>query len=93
VDEVLTRYLADTGLAARVDQATVVPEWRSIVGDQIAAVTVPHAVAQDGTLFVAVTTSAWMTELSLMEPELLRVLNARTGGAVIQRIRYQLMRG
>lgn len=92
VDEALTSYLERAGIAARVDQATVVPEWRTLVGDQIAAVTSPHAIAQDGTLFVAVTTNAWMTELSLMEPELLRVLNAKAGRTPITRIRWQLMR-
>ena len=92
MDEALTSFLERSGLAARVDQASVVPEWRSLVGDQIATVTVPHAIAQDGTLFVAVTTNAWMTELSLMEPELLRVLNAKSGRVPIQRIRWQLMR-
>jgi predicted nucleic acid-binding Zn ribbon protein len=92
MDEALTSFLERSGLAARVDQATVVPEWRSLVGEQIATVTIPHAIAQDGTLFVAVTTNAWMTELSLMEPQLLRVLNAKAGRVPIQRIRWQLMR-
>ena len=92
MDEALTSFLEHSGLAGRVDQASVVPEWRSLVGDQIATVTVPHAIAQDGTLFVAVTTNAWMTELSLMEPQLLRVLNARSGRVPILRIRWQLMR-
>jgi predicted nucleic acid-binding Zn ribbon protein len=92
MDEALSSFLEHSGLAARVDQASVVPEWRSLVGDQIATVTVPHAIAQDGTLFVAVTTNAWMTELSLMEPQLLRVLNAKSGRVPILRIRWQLMR-
>ncbi len=92
MDEALSSFLERSGLAARVDQASVVPEWRSLVGEQIAAVTIPHAIAQDGTLFVAVTTNAWMTELSLMEPQLLRVLNAKDGRVPILRIRWQLMR-
>src|SRR5687768_5925008 len=92
MDEALTSYLERSGLAARVDQANVVPEWKSLVGEQIATVTVPHAIARDGTLFVAVTTNAWMTELSLMEPELLRVLNGKPGRPPILRIRWQLMR-
>ena len=92
MDEALSSYLERSGLAARVDQANVVPEWRSLVGEQIAAVTVPHAIARDGTLFVAVTTNAWMTELSLMEPELLRALNGKPGRSPIVRIRWQLMR-
>jgi predicted nucleic acid-binding Zn ribbon protein len=92
MDEALTSYLERSGLAARVDQANVVPEWKSLVGEQIATVTVPHAIARDGTLFVAVTTNAWMTELSLMEPELLRALNGKPGRTPIVRIRWQLMR-
>ena len=92
MDEALTSFLERSGLAGRVDQASVVPEWRSLVGDQIAAVTIPHAIAQDGTLFVAVTTNAWMTELSLMETQLLGVLNAKMGRVPILRIRWQLMR-
>ena len=91
MDEALSSYLERSGLAARVDQATVVPEWKALVGEQIATVTVPHAIARDGTLFVAVTTNAWMTELSLMEPELLRALN-KPGRPPILRIRWQLMR-
>lgn len=92
MDEALSSYLERSGLAARVDQANVVPEWKSLVGEQIATVTVPHAIARDGTLFVAVTTNAWMNELSLMEPELLRVLNGKPGRPPIVRIRWQLMR-
>ncbi len=91
MDEALSSYLERSGLAGRVEQATVVPEWKALVGDQIATVTVPHAIARDGTLFVAVTTNAWMTELSLMEPELLRALN-KPGRPPILRIRWQLMR-
>jgi predicted nucleic acid-binding Zn ribbon protein len=92
MDEALASFLEQSGLASRVDQAAIIPEWRTFVGDQIAAVTIPHAIARDGTLFVAVTTNAWMTELSLLEPELLRVLNAKTGRTPIARIRWQLMR-
>ena len=92
ISAALESYLEQAGLTARVEQAAVVPEWATLVGAQIAAVTSPHAVTADGTLFVAVTTHAWMTELSLMEPELLRQLNARTGRTPIRRIRWQLMR-
>ena len=92
MDEALTSFLEHSGLAARVDQASVVPEWRSLVGDQIAAVTIPHAIAQDGTLFVAVTTNAWMTELSLMEPELLRALNSVPDRPKIRKIHWRLKR-
>jgi predicted nucleic acid-binding Zn ribbon protein len=90
--DVLAGVLADAGITARVEQASVVPDWASLVGPQIASVTEPMSVSADGTLFVAVATHAWMNELSLMEPELLRALNARTGLLPVLRIRLQLRR-
>jgi predicted nucleic acid-binding Zn ribbon protein len=41
-------------------------------------------------LFVWVTTNAWMTELSLLEPELLRALNSKSDRTPVRRIRWQL---
>ena len=67
--------------------------WPELVGAQIAAVTAPQSVSADGTLWVAVRTHAWMTELSLLEPELLRKLNARRLRSPIVRIRWVLDRG
>lgn len=85
-------FLSGAGLTERVEQAKIVPEWPSLVGAQIASVTAPQAIAADGTLLVAVTTNAWMTELSLMEPELLRTLNRLSGRSRIRKIRWLLQR-
>jgi predicted nucleic acid-binding Zn ribbon protein len=90
VSDVLAGYLKESGLAARVDQAAVIPEWSSLVGPQVAAVTQPRSVTPDGTLFVWVTTNAWMMELSLLEPELLRALNSKPDRTPVRRIRWQL---
>jgi predicted nucleic acid-binding Zn ribbon protein len=92
LSDALANFLAESGMAERVEQATVVPEWASLVGEQIASVTEPLMVARDGTLFVAVRTNAWMNELSLMEPQLLAALNAKPGRARVQRIHWRLMR-
>jgi predicted nucleic acid-binding Zn ribbon protein len=75
VGELLSRFLNRKGLAAKVEAASVVPGWAELVGPQIAAVTEPLRVS-DGTLFVAVETSAWIMELNLMKAEVLRRLNA-----------------
>ena len=91
--DVMGSVLKHAGVSERVKQASVIPEWRALVGPQIAKVTEPLSVTPQGTLFVAVTTNAWMTELSLMEPELLRRINERTGTLAIKRIRWQLRRG
>ena len=92
VADVLARVLAEAGIAERVEQAAVVPEWPSLVGPAVAAVTEPLLITSDGTLFVAVTTNPWMTELSLMEPELLRAINAKPGRLPVRKIRWQLKR-
>lgn len=92
VSSVLSRLLEQQGLAERVEQAQIVPEWATLVGKQIASVTEPLSITPDGVLFVAVSTHAWMTELSLMEPELLAALNRRTTERPIAKIRWQLKR-
>ncbi len=89
---VLGAFLKQSKLEERVEAAQVVPEWESLVGKQIATVTKPISVTQDGTLFVSVKTNGWMTELSLMEPQLLRALNTKEGRTRIKKIRLQLMR-
>ena len=90
--DVVKDVLSQSGIADRIAQATVIPEWRALVGAQIAGATEPLSVTPQGTLFVAVKNNAWMTELSLLEPELLRRLNERTGRLQIRKIRWQIQR-
>ena len=90
IADVLAGWINQSGIAKRIGQASVVPEWPNLVGPQIASVTAPTSVTADGTLWVHVTTNAWMNELSLMEPQLLRALNAPAGRAPIRRIRWHL---
>ncbi|HEX6629439.1 MAG TPA: DUF721 domain-containing protein [Gemmatimonadaceae bacterium] len=90
--DILANVLKESGLEERVEQATVLPEWPSLVGAQIAAVTEPRSISADGTLWVSVRTHAWMAELSLLEPELLRALAAHPLRSPIRRIRWQLQR-
>jgi len=90
--DVLAGLLKQSGLADRVEQAALLPEWAELVGPQIAAVTEPRSVSSDGTLWVAVRTHAWMTELSMLEPELLRKLATHPLRSPIRRIRWTLQR-
>jgi predicted nucleic acid-binding Zn ribbon protein len=92
IADILAGVLKESGVAARVEQAGILPEWPSLVGPQIAAVTEPQSITADGTLFVSVSTNAWMMELSMMEPELLRALNAKEGRVPVKKIRWLLQR-
>ena len=90
--DVLASVLQHAGLTDRVAQAAVIPEWPSLVGPQIAAVTEPLLLQQDGTLVVMVKTHAWMQELTFLEPELLRSLNRDTSRPPVRRLRWMLQR-
>ncbi|HEY8258695.1 MAG TPA: DUF721 domain-containing protein [Gemmatimonadales bacterium] len=80
IGDALTSYLKQSGFSKRLQQAGIIEEWATLVGPQIAAVTAPESVTQDGLLRVRVATAAWANELSLMTPRILARLNAgRTG--------------
>lgn len=75
IGELIPRLLERSGISARVEAASVIPEWEELVGPAIAAVTRPLTVS-NGTLIVAVGTSAWLMELEMMKSSLMRRLNA-----------------
>ena len=88
----LQRYLNSRGLTARVEQSQVLQEWPELVGAEVASVATPLAITQDGTMFVAVRTHAWMAELSMLERDLLEAVNRRIPETPIRQIRFQLAR-
>jgi predicted nucleic acid-binding Zn ribbon protein len=90
VGDAIASYVSRSGLAARLSQAEVIPEWTRLVGPQISAVTRPERVTADGTLFVRVATSAWMTELQLMTPDIMARLNAGRGAGRVRALRWLL---
>lgn len=92
IGDALAEFLRARGLEERVDRASILLEWATLVGEQIARVTTPRQITDDGTLFVGVTTHAWMTELSLMEAQLLARINVREGRKPVRRIRWELRR-
>jgi predicted nucleic acid-binding Zn ribbon protein len=92
IADALSAYLREAGLDARMVQSAVVPEWADLVGRDIAAVTEPLFVTPDGSLFIAVKTNAWMTELQLMEPQLVQALNTDSDRPRVRKLRFQLAR-
>ena len=90
--ETLSKFLRSSGIADRVKQMSVLEDWGELVGPEIAAVTKPISIGQDGTLLVAVQTHAWMQELTLMERELLASINRVTGNRPLGQIRWILRR-
>jgi predicted nucleic acid-binding Zn ribbon protein len=87
--DAIDAYVKRSGLKRRLDQASVIPEWPELVGSRIASVTDPRVVLQGGILVVAVKSAAWMQELQMHSPEILRKLGER--GKKISRIVWRAM--
>ena len=88
VGEALQEYLKSSGLEQRLEEAGVLPEWAERVGPAIAAVTEPLRTSAGGVLLVAVRSSAWLSELKLLERDILKRLNEGRSKGRIQRIRF-----
>lgn len=85
--DAIKTYVRGAGIKRRLDQASVIPEWAELVGPKIAEVTNPVVVRDDGVLVVGVRSSAWMQELQLNSPEILKKLGER--GKKIKRIAWR----
>lgn len=87
VRETLQKYLDKAGISEKIEAASVVPEWPALVGEGIAGVTTPLRVT-NGVLVVGVRSSAWMSELKLMEREIVQRVNAEKIRGKISGIRF-----
>ena len=87
VAEALAGYLAKSGLGERLEESACVEEWPERVGARIAAVTEPLHV-NNGVLFVAVRSSAWLMELRMMEADVRSRLNEGRDKGRVRKIRF-----
>jgi predicted nucleic acid-binding Zn ribbon protein len=92
IAEALPELLKARGLEDDVARAWVIEAWPRLVGTQIAGVTQPRMVTEDGILVVGVTTHGWMSELSLLERTLVARINAGDERAKVRKIRWELLR-
>ena len=92
ISGVLPALLRDLGLEAGIMGWRAVREWPDAVGPQVARRA--RAVSfQEGTLVVEVEGSAWLHELSMLKPDLVRQLNRRLGSAHVRDLRFVHARG
>ncbi len=88
IDEVLRAQ----GLTEGVERAAAIAGWAGLVGPQIARVASPVGFDRE-TLFVEVSSSAWMMELRLMERRILAALNAARRRGKFEKIVFRLAGG
>ena len=79
----LARDLAKTrGWSPRVAEGTVFAEWATVVGEQIAGHATPTSL-RDGVLSVAAESTAWATQLRMVQGQLLAKIAAAVGDGVV----------
>lgn len=82
---IVDRLLAERGWSAPVSMGGVVGRWREIVGDQLA----DHCVIEtfdDAVLVIRADSTAWATQLRLLQPQLERRLAEEVGEETVAEI-------
>ncbi|BCI50727.1 UPF0232 protein [Mycolicibacterium litorale] len=78
-----TRDLARTrGWSPRVAEGAVFGQWSTVVGEQIAAHATPSTL-REGVLTVAAESTAWATQLRMVQSQLLAKIAAAVGDGVV----------
>jgi predicted nucleic acid-binding Zn ribbon protein len=78
-----TRDLAHSrGWSGRVAQGSVFGRWPAVVGEQIAEHATPTAL-NDGVLTIAAESTAWATQLRMVQAQLLAKIAAAVGDGVV----------
>ena len=82
------RLVTDRGWNARIAGGQVFGRWTRIVGDDVAEHATPVTL-QDGVLTVRAESTAWATQLRLLQPQLLAKIAAGVGSGVVKRLKVQ----
>jgi predicted nucleic acid-binding Zn ribbon protein len=83
-----SRLVADRGWGNRVAAGVVFGRWGQLVGAEIAEHSQPVSL-QDGELLVRASSTAWATQLRLLQRQLIARITAGVGPGVVTRLRVQ----
>ncbi|RVW02333.1 DUF721 family protein [Rhodococcus spongiicola] len=74
------------GWSARVSEGTVIGRWADVVGPDIASHAEPTGL-REGVLSVSAESTAWATQLRMMQSEILEKIAAAVGQGVVKSLR------
>ncbi|MFF0541449.1 DUF721 family protein [Nocardia thailandica] len=80
------RIAKSRGWSAKVAEGMVFGRWSGVVGEDIASHATPVAL-RDGTLEIAAESTAWATQLRLLQSQILAKINAAVGQGVVTQLR------
>ncbi|TQM81948.1 putative nucleic acid-binding Zn ribbon protein [Saccharothrix saharensis] len=85
---IASRIAADRGWAERLAGGQVFARWPKLVGEDVAEHAQPVALS-DGELTVQADSTAWATQLRLLQRDLLKRIAAGVGNGVVQKLKVQ----
>lgn len=88
LEDTVSRLVADHGWSLDLKVSELFGRWRTIVGDDVAAHSVPESFG-DGKLLVRTDSTAWATQLGLLAPTIVRRLNEELGDGTVRVIDVQ----
>ncbi len=83
-----SRLVADRGWVDRVSAGVVFARWAQLVGAEVAEHAQPVSL-KDGELVVRAGSTAWATQLRLLQRQLIARITAGVGPGVVNRLRVQ----
>jgi len=83
-----SRLVADRGWVDRVSAGVVFARWAALVGAEVAEHAEPVSL-KDGELIVRASSTAWATQLRLLQRQLIARITAGVGPGVVTRLRVQ----
>jgi hypothetical protein len=89
IGEILFSSFKGKGVAAKIQENSLMKLWPKAVGQQIALQTQPDCL-KNGTLFVKTTSSVWVQQLHFMKEEILQKLNELAGKNAVKDIRFSV---
>jgi hypothetical protein len=89
VGSILERALKRMSLDGKLKEQEIWNVWNSVAGEHVAGHAQPDFM-RNGILFVRVSTSPWMQQLSYMSQGIVEALNQRLGAPIVREIRFKL---
>jgi predicted nucleic acid-binding Zn ribbon protein len=85
LESVLSEVIANRNWSKGVAEGSLFSDWAQIVGQEIATHTTPISLV-DGKLTIQSSSSAWATQMRLMQSDLLKTISTTAPGALVEEL-------
>lgn len=85
LETVLSEVIANRNWSKGVAEGSLFSDWVQIVGQEVATHTTPISLV-DGKLTIQCSSSAWATQMRLMQSDLLKTISTTAPGALVEEL-------